>query len=220
MLTEDEWLTSTRFDRLGGWVIHVNPRRALFNGLAPRRKLRLLSCALVRSVVEFARAEETVTGLEFAERFAEGEATTEERDAVLTELKALDEHLTPVSSRSVNAAVTHALGDDPNDLPLVAFHARSATHAERDEELTQLAILRDVVFNPFRPVYFSPKWRTETAVLLARQMCDARDFSAMPILADALQDAGCNNANILDHCRQPGTHIRGCWVVDLVLGAG
>jgi hypothetical protein len=45
-----------------------------------------------------------------------------------------------------------------------------------------------------------------------------RDFSPMPILADALQDAGCDNADILDHCRGPGLHVRGCWVVDLVLG--
>jgi hypothetical protein len=63
----------------------------------------------------------------------------------------------------------------------------------------------------------SATWRTSTAVALARQMYDSRDFSAMPILADALQDAGCDNADILDHCRGPGPHVRGCWVVDLIL---
>ncbi|MBY0458019.1 MAG: hypothetical protein K2V38_11820 [Gemmataceae bacterium] len=79
--------------------------------------------------------------------------------------------------------------------------------------------------NPFRPVDFSPAWRTESAVLLARGMYESRDFSAMPILADALQDAGCNSADVLDHCRGvgggsagTGLHVRGCWVVDLVLG--
>jgi hypothetical protein len=71
---------------------------------------------------------------------------------------------------------------------------------------------------PNRSVRFSPEWRTSTAVALARQMYDSRDFSAMPILADALQDAGCDSADILDHCRGPGPHVRGCWVVDLVLG--
>jgi hypothetical protein len=65
---------------------------------------------------------------------------------------------------------------------------------------------------------FADDWRTSTAVTLAQQMYDSRDFSAMPILADALQDAGCDNADILDHCRGPGPHVRGCWVVDLVLG--
>ena len=49
-------------------------------------------------------------------------------------------------------------------------------------------------------------------------MYASRDFSPMPILADALQDAGCDSADILDHCRGSGPHVRGCWVVDLVLG--
>ncbi|MBP3958173.1 hypothetical protein J8F10_23230 [Gemmata sp. G18] len=79
-------------------------------------------------------------------------------------------------------------------------------------------MFRDVVGNPFRPVTFSPSWRTSTAASLASQMYDSRDFSAMPILADALQDAGCDSADVLDHCRGPGPHVRGCWVVDLVLG--
>jgi hypothetical protein len=72
--------------------------------------------------------------------------------------------------------------------------------------------------NPFRPVAFDPAWRTDTAVSLARTIYDAGDFSAMPILADALQDAGCDNNDILNHCRGDGAHVRGCWVIDLVLG--
>jgi hypothetical protein len=48
-------------------------------------------------------------------------------------------------------------------------------------------------------------------------MYDDRDFRAMPILADALEEAGCDNQDILSHCREPGEHVRGCWVVDLVL---
>jgi hypothetical protein len=70
----------------------------------------------------------------------------------------------------------------------------------------------------FRPVTFKPVWLTSTVVGLARQMYESRDFSPMPILADALQDAGCDSDDILDHCRGPGPHVRGCWVVDLVLG--
>jgi hypothetical protein len=78
--------------------------------------------------------------------------------------------------------------------------------------------LRDVVGNPFCPVAFAPEWRTDTALSLAKQMYKSRDFSAMPILADALQDAGCDSDDILSHCRGEGAHVRGCWVVDLVLG--
>jgi hypothetical protein len=79
--------------------------------------------------------------------------------------------------------------------------------------------IRDVFGNPFRLVAFSPEWRTETAVALARGMYESRDFGAMPILADALQEAGCDCEDILNHCRDPRqVHVRGCWVVDLVLG--
>jgi hypothetical protein len=79
-------------------------------------------------------------------------------------------------------------------------------------------LLRECVGNPFRPVTFSPSWRTDTAVSLARGMYESRDFSAMPILADALQDAGCENEDVLSHCRdEKQVHVRGCWVVDLVL---
>ena len=78
--------------------------------------------------------------------------------------------------------------------------------------------MRCVIGNPFRPISFSPDWRTDTVVILSRQMYESREFSAMLILADALQDAGCDSADILNHCRGPGPHVRGCWVVDLVLG--
>jgi hypothetical protein len=83
----------------------------------------------------------------------------------------------------------------------------------------QTELLRDIFGNPFRPVGIDPDWRTSTVVALARHMYESRDFSAMPILADALQDAGCENEHVLNHCRDPQqVHVRGCWVVDLVLG--
>ena len=87
------------------------------------------------------------------------------------------------------------------------------------ELAVQAALLRDIFGNPFRPVAFSPAWRTDTALILARQMYESRDFGAMLILADALQDAGCEDEQILSHCRNANQpHVRGCWVVDLVLG--
>ena len=81
-----------------------------------------------------------------------------------------------------------------------------------------IGVFRDIFGNPFRPATLHPAWLTSTVVALARQMYESRDFGAMPILADALQDAGCDNDDILNHCRGPGPHVRGCWVVDLVLG--
>jgi hypothetical protein len=83
----------------------------------------------------------------------------------------------------------------------------------------QADILREVIGNPFRPVALDPSWKTNTVLTLAKQMYESRDFGAMPILADALQDAGCDNDDILNHCRDPQqVHVRGCWVVDLVRG--
>jgi hypothetical protein len=82
----------------------------------------------------------------------------------------------------------------------------------------QRRLLFDIFGNPFRPVTLDPAWRTSTAVALAQQMYESRDFAAMPILADALQHAGCEDEQILAHCRGPGLHVRGCWVVDAVFG--
>jgi hypothetical protein len=79
-------------------------------------------------------------------------------------------------------------------------------------------LLRDIFGNPFRPVTFDPAWRTADTSGIAARMYESRDFSAMPILADALEEAGCTNPDILLHAREPGVHVRGCWVVDLVLG--
>ena len=90
--------------------------------------------------------------------------------------------------------------------------------AKRHFHTTRIALLRCIVGNPFRPVAFDPRWRTEHTVGIARKMYDDRDFAAMPILADALEEAGCAVEAVLLHCRESGPHARGCWVVDGVLG--
>jgi hypothetical protein len=79
-------------------------------------------------------------------------------------------------------------------------------------------LVRDVYGNPFRPPAFDPGWRTADAVGLARGIYQDRAFDRLPLLADALMDAGCADEDILAHCRSEGPHVRGCWVVDLVLG--
>lgn len=83
----------------------------------------------------------------------------------------------------------------------------------------QVELLRDIFGNPFHPVAIDPAWLTPTVVQLAKGIYEERAFDRMPILADALQDAGCDCDEILDHCRDTNApHVRGCWVVDLVLG--
>ncbi len=83
----------------------------------------------------------------------------------------------------------------------------------------QANLLRDIFGNPFRPATVDPDWLTTDVAALARGVYDERVFGAMPILADALQDAGCDNDDILNHCRDSSlTHVRGCWVIDLLTG--
>ena len=79
-------------------------------------------------------------------------------------------------------------------------------------------LLHEVFGNPFSPARVDPAWLSSDVVALARIAYDGPAFDHLPILADALEDAGCTDAAILDHCRGPGPHVRGCWVVDLLLG--
>jgi hypothetical protein len=74
--------------------------------------------------------------------------------------------------------------------------------------------------NPFRPGFFRlyPNWRTQNVTGIARRIYDEYDYSALPILADAIEEAGCDNTYLLEHCRSNAMHVRGCWVVDRVLG--
>ena len=85
--------------------------------------------------------------------------------------------------------------------------------------------MHDIRGNPFRPVILNSSWRTPIVLTLGQQLYEERelpsghlDNARLAVLADALEDAGCTEASILEHCRRGGEHVRGCWVVDLVLG--
>ena len=89
----------------------------------------------------------------------------------------------------------------------------------RREQAVHARLLREVCGSPYRPVAFSSVWRTSDVELLAQHIYDTRDFTAIPVLADALQDAGCDSSALLTHLRDSHTtHVRGCWALDLVLG--
>src|SRR5262249_47927088 len=89
------------------------------------------------------------------------------------------------------------------------------------EWATGTDLFREIVGNPFRPFTISPawfNWHDALLVSMAQCMYDTRDFGDMPILADALEEAGCTDSDILTHCRQPGEYVRGFWVFDFLLG--
>jgi hypothetical protein len=104
-----------------------------------------------------------------------------------------------------------------DDIRAIETHPEIVATRERTEH--ELGALVHCIYgpNPFKKTRFLKKWRTESVVSLARVAYDTRNFTLLPILADALEEAGCDSAEVLTHCRGFGPHARGCWVVDLVL---
>jgi hypothetical protein len=102
------------------------------------------------------------------------------------------------------------------ELPM--SRARRKWNARRDaESAAQCELIREVFGNPFRPVAADPSWRTPAVLGFADTIYHKRAFYQLPGLAAALEQAGCTNADVLSHCRTRGPHVRGCWVVDLLL---
>jgi hypothetical protein len=212
-MTEAAWLTCRDMYAM---FEHVEPA-------ASARKTRLLGCACVRWAWVWGLNETPPEAVYIAEAFADGRATNEDLDRVASEMRVVwQEHDEPYRPYPRTCELTETLASPDNErawLGAISAFASDLHIFDEPEWLTIVEFVRDIFGNPFRPVAFSPDWRTDTAVSLARQMYESRDFGAMPILADALQDSGCENPDILNHCRDATvTHVRGCWVVDLLLG--
>jgi len=104
--------------------------------------------------------------------------------------------------------------------PLVAAQNTEYDLRDTDEAALLVPMLYEVFGNPFRRVKLEAawlRWNEEIVPKLARGIYEDRAFERMPVLGDALEEAGCDNRAILDHCRGPGPHVRGCWVLDLIL---
>ena len=220
-MTEAEWLASEV------------PKDMLYpfrDGLSDR-KLRLFACACCRRAWNLftTRSRRAVEG---SERYADGAESSESLLLLQRDTLAAYRAGAGTAAFAANYASYHRMNCDvalttASNVINARWPLYPATELEENpeklasvktERANQGGLVRDIFGNPFRPVAFSPSWRTSTAVALTSQMYESRDFGAMPILGDALQDAGCDSAEVLDHCRGPGPHVRGCWVVDLVLG--
>jgi hypothetical protein len=110
--------------------------------------------------------------------------------------------------------------NSPASYPLFARFRRESPVDYAREQAAQCDRLRDVVGNPFRPIDVNPNWLTASVVRLAQEIYEERTYNRMPSLADVLEQAGCSNTDVLAHCRRSGTHVRGCWALDLLLGKG
>jgi hypothetical protein len=224
-VTERKWLTAKTYEPIYGAVASM--RNA--------RKLRLFACACCRRVWPYLPDGRSRAAVEAAEGFADGAVTRAQlaaaaRGARRATAGTLDERVagwSPDAEEYAARAVEYAAGLDKKNFRLgfAAWQAAMGVGQTRartatQEKCVQAALLRCIFGNPFRPVTLNPSWLTSTVVSLAAGVYADRAFDRLPILADALQDAGCDSADVLDHCRGPGAHVRGCWVVDLVLGKG
>jgi len=211
------------------WLAAITWREVVSEVRSKRRarKLRLFGCACCRRIETLVTDERSRAALRAGEAFADDEIG---KDALITARKAAATAANEIQKRVglrstfwaafVAEMVTHVAFDAFESASIRAADAvaRSGLRTQEQEEQSQLVLLRDIFGNPFQPVEFDPSWSTEAVVDLARGMYESRDFGPMPVLADALEDAGCADAEVLGHCRGPGPHVRGCWVVDLVLG--
>ncbi len=197
-------------------------------GKVSNRKLRFFAVACCRRSRHFNTEMDYRNIIELAEKAADGLA-------ILDDFRIAVEHDVPSGNDSDVQLVPSVLESDSLEAAKDAVteavesaawnvaYSSGFWHSTRDNEQATLAsLLRDIVGNPVLPLLGIDlswlTWNDGTILKLARRVYDERAFDDLPILADALEDAGCDNAAILAHCRGPGPHVRGCWAVDLLLG--
>jgi hypothetical protein len=235
-LTENDWLSSNNFEALLTHAAEVTSAR----------KLHLFACACCRQLALNSGEWEALEAAEvLADGMLAGEPITARR---LWEEKKLLEALRPPMRRRGNGAlhpenqdgwtwcaiasvledfsqlkraeILHRVRAIAEDARLARYWGQTV-FPEHEPPITQLSLLRDIVGNPFRPVPIQPEWlfwQDRLIPQLARAMYAERRFAELPVLADALEDAGCDEQAILGHLRAPAVHVRGCWAVDLLVG--
>jgi hypothetical protein len=227
-MSETEWLT----------CVDPEPMLELLRGNASGRKMRLFACACCRRIWHLLHDKRSRKAVECSEQFADGHIDKEQLSAARKEAddarwaRALSyrEALTDKKRRihyAANAAmlVASATGNATKLFHRMRLAASAALGAELLEtgssSLHNCQLLREIFGNPFRWTVVEPTilaWNDSIIPRLAKSIYDDQAFDLLPILADALEDAGCIDADMLLHCRLPGGHIRGCWVIDDLLG--
>jgi hypothetical protein len=207
------------------WLACADPQPMLefLQGSASDRRLRLFCCACCRRVWDALTEAASRAAVEVGERYADGLASPEERAAAEAAAEAVafnEAQRREEEVPHVTQAALVAVSETVDATIWAAWAASEAAQVPAEERRRQCDLLRDL-FSPFRPVAASTAWlawNDGTVRKLAQAIYDARAFERLPILADALEEAGCDNADILSHCRGSGPHARGCWPVDLLLG--
>jgi hypothetical protein len=234
-VTEAEWLACA----------DPQPMLEFLRGKASDRKLRLFAVACCRRVWHFLTDDRNRRAIEVVESYADGlvpkkalKAARRRTFQVRTERPNIigqDYRWGAAFAEGATDGLTLGPHESAQD---TAYHAAIALAygatpgRERDERfqvsrnaerLVQARLLHEIFTNPFRPVALDPAWQTPTVTALAKSAYEERQLPAgtldtqrLAVLADALEDAGCTDEQMLAHLREPGPHVRGCWVLDLV----
>jgi hypothetical protein len=220
-MTENEWLNAT------------DPRLMLefLRGKVSERKLRLLGCGCLRRVSHLLTDKRGLRAVEATEKYVDGLLNRQALQGASGDANLAVHYAAELAIPALRAAsiLTEVIGIDLPDRYLekaqdVLKYARYAAGDDASEKMAQVSLLREVFGNPFRPVILDAAWLTPIVTALAQAAYKERSLPAgtldtdrLAILADALEDAGCTDASLLEHLRGPGPHYRGCWPVDLIL---
>lgn len=190
-MTDEDWLAGT----------DPYPMLNFLRGKLTPRQLRLIAVACCPTIWPLLTDDRHRAVVEVAERYAEGQARG---DLVRARLAAW-------------AASGYCVQHAASSFPWCAATSCAIYTGVQPEGPEVATLLREIVGNPFRPVGIEPCWRNVAVLALARSIEAEQEFEDLPILADALEEAGCCNAELLHHCRQEAVHVRGCWAIDLLL---
>ena len=210
------------------------------SGKATQRKLRLFACACMRRVKVLGGSDRD-HAIRISEQYADGLVDQAALEAAFVPVRKLPKPIpsdadfalsvfgpTDMAWEARLIKVFLTLGPELDVQAVARKAAEIITHCEgadylsgrgRNERSQQAHLLRDIFGNPFRPVPLDPSCLNDKTRSVAKTIYEKGQFANLPLLARALkQDAGCANRDLRDHCQWPIQHVRGCWVVDLVLG--
>jgi hypothetical protein len=207
---ESDWQTGSRIESMLKLVLHR----------AGDRKLRLFGCACCRRIWNHLPSDRHRNLVEVSEFFADGAATVNDLrgaasapDGGLSYAVGRDRRIYESAARAA-----HLTGHGQSAAAVLEVLQWTSPELVRAERRAQAELMREIFGNPFRPPALDPRWLTSSVIDVAAMIYAERAFERLPILSDALMDAGCDEPDVLGHCRSLGPHVRGCWVVDLILG--
>lgn len=233
-IKEIEWLESTDYSKLIYFLAH--------RGGASARKCRLFAVSCCQFIQPLMHDHRSQNAVDVVERVADGNAGPDELETAHRLASEAHENSNPDRKMYPPEEVARLItmpNEQPSSLASTvaarvasvvgeqAWKEAMGTNRRYQDKMMRtawerqghiyLSLLRCIFGNPFRPANANSRWLTPTVVAVAQGVYEDRAFDRLPILADALEESGCTDASILDHCRATTPHVRGCWVVDLLL---